>query len=146
MFGDEERGSGSFEMVPPGTNNAVVIPRRTLKEFADSVVHSFDRHPGSNDPNAELTLTLDKTLKAYHSQLIALGSSIGTGLFIASGAGLAIAGPIPLLIAYSFVGFTLCPTIYALGEMATFLPYPGGFIIHSKLFIDDAWGAAVGWK
>lgn len=62
---------------------------------------------------------LFRELEPYHSQLIALGSAIGTGLFIGSGQGLANAGPIPLLMAFSFVGFTLCPTILALGEMVS---------------------------
>ncbi|KAH9221852.1 amino acid permease/ SLC12A domain-containing protein [Leptodontidium sp. 2 PMI_412] len=93
-----------------------------------------------------MRLPLHRSLKAYHSQLIALGSAIGTGLFIGSGQGLATAGPIPLLLAFAFVGFTLCPTVFALGEMATFMPYAGGFVEHSRRFVDDAWGAAIGWN
>lgn len=136
----------AFQMVSSGGPHSALPPRLTIRTLVSAIVHSFDRHPQSEDPDAELTLALDKTLKAYHSQLIALGSAIGTGLFIASGAGLATAGPIPLLLAFSFVGITLCPTVFALGEMATFLPYPGGFITHSQIFIDDAWAFAVGWK
>jgi amino acid transporter len=144
---------GSIEMVSTGhnpPNEARSVPQRGLKAAirtaASSALHSFDPHPESSNPNAELTLALDKSLQAYHSQLIALGSAIGTGVFITSGAGLATAGPIPLLCAFSFVGITLCPTVFALGEMATFLPYPGGFVMHSSMFLDEAWGAAMGWK
>lgn len=110
------------------------------------IFQSFDRHPDSFNPDAELTLALDKSLKGYHSQLIALGSAIGTGLFIGSGEGLAIAGPIPLLAAFSFVGLTLCPTVFALGEMATLFPLPGGFFTHCRMYTDEAWGGAMGWK
>ncbi len=75
-----------------------------------------------------------------------IGSAIGTGLFIGAGQGLRVAGPIPLLLAFMFVGFTLCPTVFALGEMATYMPFAGGFVEHARRFVDDAWGAAVGWK
>jgi amino acid permease len=123
-----------IEMASPMANS-INGPRQSsrqgLRSFCGDLIsstyHSFDRHPQSFNPDAELTLSLEKTLKDYHSQLIALGSAIGTGLFIGSGAGLATAGPIPLLGAFCFVGLTLCPTVFALGEMATFLPYPGAF-------------------
>ena len=148
-----QHGSNSFESTqtsqesagypnlakPPGFRQSV---RTAARSFADS----FDRHPDNFNPEAELTLALDKSLKAYHSQLIALGSAIGTRLFIGAGAGLAIGGPVPLLIAFSFVGSTLCPTVFALGEMATPLPLPGGFVEHCRLFTDEAWGATMDWK
>lgn len=109
-------------------------------------VQSFDEHiPGPN-PDDQLASSLEKDLKGYHSQLIALGSAIGTGLFIASGEGLALAGPIPLLAAFCFVGVTLCPTVFALGEMATLFSKPGGFFEHCRMYTDNAWGGAMGWK
>lgn len=136
-----EQDPNAIEMVSPGTS--VDIDKRSqFTRFIDS----FDRHPRSFDPDAELTLALDKSLKAYHSQLIALGGAIGTGLFIGSGLGLANAGPIPLLGAFTFVGFTLCPTVFALGEMATLFPVPGGFFEHCRMYTDEAWGGAMGWK
>ncbi|KAE8446456.1 hypothetical protein EG329_011919 [Mollisiaceae sp. DMI_Dod_QoI] len=136
-----EQDPNAIEMVSPGTS--VDIDKRSqFTRFIDS----FDRHPRSFDPDAELTLALDKSLKAYHSQLIALGGAIGTGLFIGSGLGLANAGPIPLLGAFTFVGFTLCPTVFALGEMATLFPVPGGFFEHCRMYTDEAWGGAMGWN
>jgi len=118
----------------------------------------FDRHPltlvtGDSDdtddsvPAAdELIEGLEKGLKGYHVQMIALGSAIGTGLFLGSGEGLAVAGPIPLLCAFVLVGITLCPTIFALGEMATLFPVPGGFFEHCRMYTDEAWAGAMGWK
>lgn len=125
------------ETAPP-RHHAVLVYLRNAKQTA---IYSFERAP-----NARMKLPLHRDLKAYHSQLIALGSAIGTGLFIGSGQGLATAGPVPLVLAFAFVGFTLCPTVFALGEMATFMPFPGGYIEHARIFVDDAWGAAVGWK
>ena len=110
------------------------------------IVRSFDEHTPGPNPDVQLAWALEKELKGYHSQLIALGSAIGTGLFIASGEGLSVAGPIPLLGAFCFVGLTLCPTVFALGEMATLFPRPGGFFEHCRLYTDEAWGGAMGWK
>ena len=48
--------------------------------------------------------TLRKSLKNRHIQLIALGGAIGTGLFLASGATVANAGPGGALLAYAAIG------------------------------------------
>lgn len=106
---------------------------------------SFRRYD-DGDSEAEMKDALEQSLQSWHSQLIALGSAIGTGLFIGVGQGLAISGPLPLLAAFAFVGFTLLPTILALGEMATLMPLPGAFVLHSKLFIGETWAATMGWK
>ena len=50
---------------------------------------------------------LHRELKSRHASMLALGGAIGTGLIIASGGGLAQAGPVGLLIAFVFVG-SLC--------------------------------------
>jgi amino acid transporter len=138
------QGPHSFEMTSqqPISRDIQRNSPTALRRF----MRSFDRHPDSSNPDAELTLALDKSLKGYHSQFIALGSAIGTGLFIGSGEGLAVAGPISLLAAFSFVGLTLCPTVFALGELATLFPLPGGFFTHCRIYTDEAWGGAMGWK
>ncbi|KAH8646074.1 hypothetical protein BGZ60DRAFT_343579, partial [Tricladium varicosporioides] len=59
-----------------------------------------------------------RKLKGRHLQMIAIGGSIGTGLFIGSGAALAQGGPASLLIAYILIGGVLFCTVQALGEMA----------------------------
>jgi len=140
-----------FELFTRGSNPERLGPAlpsssRTngIKRAYERAKRSFDPHGGG--PDAELRYLLEKGLSGYHSQWIALGSAIGAGLFIGSGAGLAIAGPIPLLGAFSYVGMTLCFTIFALGEMATYLPLPGGFFIHTIMFTDEAWGGAMGLK
>ncbi|RDL38893.1 uncharacterized protein BP5553_03233 [Venustampulla echinocandica] len=158
MFPPANEGNHQPEHSP----NSIKLQNPTLRDASQESIESQNAPSQSNigqflrarygwnsfktSPEAELSLALDKSLKAYHSQLIALGSAIGTGLFIGAGQGLATGGPIPLLLAFAFVGFTLCPTAFALGEMATLLPYPGGFVEHSRIFLDEAWGAAIGWN
>ncbi|KAK6611351.1 amino acid permease [Botrytis cinerea] len=52
-----------------------------------------------------------RRLKARHVTFIGFGGGIGTGLFIGTGAALANAGPLGLLLAYSVVGLLLCSQV-----------------------------------
>lgn len=86
---------------------------------------SFNQENSEKNDDGQSIDVMKKDLKGYHIQLITLGSGIGTRLFFATGQGLA--GPIPLLAAFAFVGAALSPTIFALGEIAILDPNTGGF-------------------
>ncbi|CAI4216677.1 unnamed protein product [Parascedosporium putredinis] len=66
---------------------------------------------------------LARELKGRHLQMIAIGGSIGTGLFVASGQALNHGGPASLLIAFSLIGIMLYCTTQALAELAVAFPY-----------------------
>ncbi|KAE9381392.1 amino acid permease [Stipitochalara longipes BDJ] len=89
---------------------------------------------------------LHRNLKARHLQMIAIGGSIGTGLFIASGKALSTGGPASIVIAFSLIGIMLYCTIQALGEMAVVFPVAGSFSAYSTRFLDPSWGFAMGWN
>ncbi|KAE8351610.1 amino acid permease-domain-containing protein [Aspergillus coremiiformis] len=89
---------------------------------------------------------LQRSLKGRHLQMIAIGGSIGTGLFVGSGKVLATGGPASVLIAYALIGCMLYCTVHALGEMAVLFPVAGSFAHYSTRFIDPAWGFAMGWN
>lgn len=89
---------------------------------------------------------LSRELKGRHLQMIAIGGSIGTGLFVASGKTLSQGGPASVLLAYTFIGVMLYCTVQALGEMAVVFPVAGSFSAFSTRFIDPSWGFAMGWK
>ncbi|OCK73392.1 hypothetical protein K432DRAFT_312901 [Lepidopterella palustris CBS 459.81] len=89
---------------------------------------------------------LARKLKGRHLQMIAIGGSIGTGLFVGSGSALAHGGPASLLIAFCLIGVMLYCTVHALGEMAVLFPVAGSFSAYSTRFLDPAWGFAMGWK
>jgi yeast amino acid transporter len=89
---------------------------------------------------------LARKLKGRHLQMIAIGGSIGTGLFVASGRALEAGGPASLLIAYSFIGAGLYFTVQALGELSVAFPVAGSFSAYSTRFLHPSWGFAMGWK
>ncbi|KAL1994599.1 hypothetical protein VTN49DRAFT_2069 [Thermomyces lanuginosus] len=89
---------------------------------------------------------LHRRLKNRHLQMIAIGGSIGTGLFVASGQVLATGGPASVIIAYMLIGIMLYCTVQALGELAVMYPVAGSFAAYSTRFVDPAWGFAMGWN
>jgi amino acid permease len=76
--------------------------------------------------------------------MIAIGGTIGAGLFIATGTSLSAAGPAGALLSYSFVGIFVYFVISCLGEMATLLPVSGSFAEYATRFVDPALGFALG--
>lgn len=89
---------------------------------------------------------LSRHLKGRHLQMIAIGGSIGTGLFVGSGGALRTGGPAALLIAFALIGMMLYCVVHALGELAVVFPVAGSFSAYSTRFLDPAWGFAMGWK
>lgn len=88
---------------------------------------------------------MDRDLTTRHISMIAIGGSIGTGLFMASGAVISQAGPGGALIAYAIIGVMIYFLMTALGELATFYPVSGAFNAYASRFIDPAAGFTVGW-
>lgn len=58
-----------------------------------------------------------RDLKARHVSMIALAGTIGTGLFLGSGAALANGGPVGFFLGYTIVGCLVGMMMYGLGEM-----------------------------
>lgn len=89
---------------------------------------------------------LKRSLKARHLNMIAIGGSIGTGIFLAMGDTLNQAGPGGALTAYTLVGIMVYFLMTSLGEMATHMPISGSFSSYANKFIDPALGFALGWN
>ncbi|XEV01480.1 hypothetical protein FSHL1_006767 [Fusarium sambucinum] len=89
---------------------------------------------------------LQRRLNNRQIQLIAIGGSIGTGLFISIGSGLHSSGPAGLLLAFIFYCFFVGLVNNGMAEMMTQHPVAGGFISLAGHFVDDAFGFAAGWN
>ncbi|MDF0604771.1 amino acid permease [Neisseriaceae bacterium TC5R-5] len=89
---------------------------------------------------------LRRALQTRHLSMIAIGGSIGTGLFLASGATIASAGAGGALLAYGLVGLMVYFLMTSLGEMAAFMPVSGTFQVYGSRFVDPAFGFAQGWN
>lgn len=89
---------------------------------------------------------LQKSLKNRHLQMIAIGGSIGTGLFIGSGNALKTGGPASLVIGWILMGAMLFCMCNALGELAVVFPVSGAFNTYATRFIDPSLGFAMGWN
>lgn len=85
---------------------------------------------GLEDAAGDRSVVADKLarkLSARQVQMIAIGGTIGTGLFLGTGKSLATGGPASMLIGYVIVGAVVFITMLSLGEMAAFVPIAGSF-------------------
>jgi yeast amino acid transporter len=89
---------------------------------------------------------VSRGLKSRHIQFIALGGTIGTGLFLGIGRAFLQAGPLSVLLGYTFTGLAVFAMMMSLGEMAAWLPLPGAIPQFCARYVDDAMGFAVGWN
>ncbi|KAL5355448.1 putative arginine transporter [Aspergillus floccosus] len=102
-----------------------------------------EKHGASRESNP--MPDLKRKLKSRHLQMIAIGGTIGTGLFISSGTAIANAGPVGALIAYLFMGSIVFSVMISLGEIATYIPIPGAFTSYATRLVDPSLGFAMGW-
>ncbi len=94
----------------------------------------------------EKTPALQRKLTARMLNMIAIGGSIGTGIFLASGNAVHTAGPGGTMLAYLITGLMVYFLMTSLGEMAAFMPSTGSFYIYASRFVDPALGYALGWN
>ncbi|KAH8652045.1 AAT family amino acid transporter [Xylariales sp. PMI_506] len=95
---------------------------------------------------AENADQLQRRLDNRQIQLIAIGGSIGTALFVSIGTGLAAGGPGSLFIAYTLYSCLLGLVNNCIAEMSTLMPVSGGFIRLAGHWVDDAFGFMAGWN
>ncbi|WP_416416266.1 amino acid permease [Paenarthrobacter aromaticivorans] len=83
-------------------------------------------------------------LTSRHLRMLAVGGSIGVGLFLGSGAGIAVAGP-SLILVYAVVGAVIFVIMRALGELLIYRPVTGSFTEYAREFLGPAFGFITGW-
>jgi yeast amino acid transporter len=111
-------------------------PARKERGMWTRLVHSFRRK--TNEAHGEFALgnadadrkagdltRLSRKLKTRHLQMIAIGGSIGCGLFIGSGAALKTGGPGAVVMDFCIIGLMIFCMVNAMGELATLFPVQG---------------------
>ncbi|WP_340622173.1 amino acid permease [Xenorhabdus siamensis] len=89
--------------------------------------------------------TLKRGLKNRHIQLIALGGSVGTGLFLGIAQTIKMAGP-SVLLGYAISGFIAFLIMRQLGEMVVEEPVAGSFSHFAYKYWGNFAGFLSGWN
>ncbi len=88
---------------------------------------------------------LSRRLRSRHIQLIAIGGTIGVGLFLGSAKAIHNAGP-ALVLAYALGGIAIFFIMRALGELLTYRPVAGSFATYADEFCGPFAGFVTGWS
>ena len=118
--------------------------------------YSVSKERKSSHANVEALVSADllddrfeqtqRGLKTRHAQMIALGGTIGTGLFVGSGQTLASGGPAFILAGYVIMTLSVYCVVTAITEVATYLPVHGGTMsYYGYRYVSRSMGFALGW-
>ncbi|KAI5780350.1 amino acid transporter-like protein [Peziza echinospora] len=88
----------------------------------------------------------NRNLKSRHIQLIGIGGTIGTALYVSIGGGLLHGGPASLFIAFTFWCTVILCITTSMAEMVTYLPISSPFITFAGRYVDSAFGVAAGYN
>jgi len=89
---------------------------------------------------------LKRRLTGRQMQMITIGGSIGTALFVSIGSGLVQGGPGSLFIAFTVYCCFLALVNNCMAEMAVFMPVSGSFVRMGSKWVDEAFGFMLGWN
>lgn len=90
------------------------------------------------------SLTIKKGFSMKHLVVMALGNIIGSGIFLASGAVISLAGPASAL-AYAVGGLIMFLEVMFIAEMSIVNPAPGSFRVHASEVFGPGMGFVNGW-
>lgn len=122
-----------------------VSSRKSLEEPFSQLKETTTQYGDSH----EVTRTADglhRGLGNRQLQLVGIGASIGTGMFISIGKALYDGGPGNLLLAFIVQNIFLAMVNNSAAEMSTYMPVAGGFIRLAGKWADEALGFAAGWN
>ncbi|CAG7555273.1 unnamed protein product [Fusarium equiseti] len=123
--------------VPPGYSHD---PEKDSKAIPSNI---------TNEDIGQRNVFGDETqrrLKGRHIQLIGIGGTIGTVLFVQIGKGLMQGGPGSLFIAFSFWCLIVLTITMAIAEMVSYTPISSPFVRFAGIYVDEALGFASGWN
>ena len=89
---------------------------------------------------------LNKKLESRHINMIAIGGSIGTGIFLASGYSIYVGGPGGAMLAYLLMAIIVYFLMTSLGELSTYKPSSGSFCDYSSMYVGKSFGFAMSYN
>ncbi|KAJ4497910.1 general amino acid permease AGP2 [Lentinula lateritia] len=108
---------------------------------------NFEQASKKNDHDFDFQGSSDHThrkLKSRHIQLMAIGGTIGTALFVQIGQALAEGGPASLFMAFTLWSTFILAINNCLSEMVTWIPITSPFVRFADHFVDPALGLCAG--
>ncbi|OJA11654.1 hypothetical protein AZE42_08380 [Rhizopogon vesiculosus] len=121
------------------------------------MVDSLDSHNGTVPPTTSIWKKFiggndrmsaenetKRAMQSRHLMMIAIGGTIGTGIFLSAGSAIALAGPGSALLSYFVVGVFVYCVVITLGEMSTMFPVSGAFSVFGTRFVSPALGFTLG--
>ncbi|ONA07525.1 D-alanine/D-serine/glycine permease [Burkholderia pseudomallei] len=112
-----------------------------------SLLIRHERHAPARRQETSVTSRderLHRGLEERHINLMALGATIGVGLFLGSATAIRAAGP-AILLTYILGGVAIFLIMRALGEMAIDNPVAGAFSRYARDYIGPLAGYLTGW-
>lgn len=89
---------------------------------------------------------LHRKLRGRHVQLLGIGATIGSALFVSIGLGLANGGPLSLLLAFIIWSFPILFITISTAEMVTYLPITSPFVRMAGRCCDSALEVTTAWN
>ncbi|KAF8621516.1 hypothetical protein AX15_007745 [Amanita polypyramis BW_CC] len=104
-----------------------------------------DVTPGRETPGSDKRVDqTHRKLKNRHIQLIGIGGTVGTALFVQIGVSLTKGGPASLFLAFTLWCTFILAISNCLSEMVTWMPISAAFVRYADHFVDPALGFAMG--
>ncbi|KAI5815007.1 amino acid permease/ SLC12A domain-containing protein [Pyronema omphalodes] len=125
------------------TSTGVDLGEKKVEQNFDINTETESGDNGSLPPSYDHT---HRKLKSRHVQLIGIGGTIGTALYVQIGRALMKGGPASLFIAFTFWCAVILCINNSMSEMVTYLPISSPFIRFSGRFVDESFGVAAGWN
>ncbi|KAF2136916.1 uncharacterized protein K452DRAFT_329496 [Aplosporella prunicola CBS 121167] len=90
--------------------------------------------------------TTKRGLKSRHTQMIAIGGTIGTSLFVGTGLALSVGGLVFLFLAYIVITIPVYGILTATTEISAYMPLAGSTMsAYASRFVSPSLGFAMGW-
>ncbi|KAG6880271.1 hypothetical protein C0992_001840 [Termitomyces sp. T32_za158] len=119
------------------------IEDASVKKTSEEVIESEYRVNLDGLPTSDQT---HRRLKNRHIQLIGIGGTVGTALFVQIGSSLTKGGPASLFIAFTIWCSFILAISHCLAEMVTWIPISSPFVRFADRFVDPALGFAAGYN